>query len=319
MPARYNKLGVWCRARSHACREFQSRSCHERLVEHHIGLDLRPNPHTPPRMPRPLTGNVYFRHGSWYARVTLAPGVRPSMQLPTCTDEPSAEDRARLLTTLVERLRAVGRADLAPDIIRRAARADADELARVLLAVDMITGAVEPARTNLVPTIREIGERWTRGDLAREFPDHIKSKDGASHDGGRLELYVYPIAGDVSIDRFSLDHAEAIMRALPAKRAPATRRHIAQLIHRICKMAVFPLRIVVQNPLPPGFLPKIPPGKAKGWLYPDEDGKLLAAEAVPLVWRVFYGFLHREGPRVNAVRLRWNEDGVEMRCWASSW
>jgi hypothetical protein len=51
--------------------------------------------------------------------------------------------------------------------------------------------------------------------------------DRASHNAGRLELYVYPIASDVSIDRFSLDHAEAVIRALPA-----TRRHIAQLIHR---------------------------------------------------------------------------------------
>ncbi len=271
-----------------------------------------PKFHSRLRMSRPRKGNVYFRHGSWYARITLASGVRPTLQLPACTDEPSAEERARLLTTLVERLKAVGRADLAPDLIRRAARADADELVHVLHAIDMITGAVEPARTNLVPTIREIGERWTRGDLAREYPDHIKMKDSQSHDAGRLELYVYPLVGDVSIDRFSLDHAEAVMRAMPAKRAPATRRHIAQLIHRICKMAVFPLRLVAQNPLPPGFLPKIPPGKAKGWLYPDEDAKLLAAEAVPLVWRVFYGFLHREGPRVSeAVRLRWSDLDLE--------
>ncbi|MDI3291724.1 tyrosine-type recombinase/integrase [Polyangium sp. 15x6] len=71
-------------------------------------------------------------------------------------------------------------------------------------------------------------------------------------------------------------------------------------------MAVFPLRLIPQNPLPPGFLPKIPPGKAKGWLYPDEDATLLASPAVPLASRVLYGFLHREGPRVSeATRLRW--------------
>ena len=84
-------------------------------------------------MSRPCTGNVYFRHGSWYARITLAAGVRPTLQLPTCADEPSAEERARLLTTLVERLKAVGRADLAPDLIRRAAQADADELVHVVV------------------------------------------------------------------------------------------------------------------------------------------------------------------------------------------
>ncbi len=55
-------------------------------------------------MPRPRTGNVYFRHGTWYARVTLAPGVRPTLGLPSCPTETDAEDRARLLNSLVERL-----------------------------------------------------------------------------------------------------------------------------------------------------------------------------------------------------------------------
>jgi len=63
------------------------------------------------------------------------------------------------------------------------------------------------------------------------------------------------------------------------------------------RAAVFPLRLIEKNPLPRGFLPKIPPGKAKGWVYPAEDATLLASPAVPLACRVFYGFLHREGPR----------------------
>ncbi|MBK9258238.1 MAG: tyrosine-type recombinase/integrase [Polyangiaceae bacterium] len=43
-------------------------------------------------------------------------------------------------------------------------------------------------------------------------------------------------------------------------------------------------------------------------MYPDEDAKLVASDAVPLEYRVFYGFLHREGPRVNeAARLTWSD------------
>ncbi len=178
------------------------------------------------------------------------------MQLPTYTDEPAAEDRARLLTALVERLRAVGRADLAPDLIRRAARADADELVHVLHAIDMLTGAVEPARTNVVPTIREIGERWTGGDLARDYPDHVRVKASVGHDIGRLEKYIYPVVGDIRIDAFTLDHARIVMRGMTTENAVATRRHVAQLMNRICKMAVFPLQLIATYPLPFGVLAK---------------------------------------------------------------
>jgi hypothetical protein len=94
-----------------------------------------------------------------------------------------------------------------------------------------------------------------------------------------------------------VDDAEAVMRVLPSKLSRASRRHYAQLMHRILALAVFPLRLIPANPLSKGFLPKIGPGKAKGWLYPDEDATLLASSAVPLCWRILYGFLHREGPR----------------------
>jgi hypothetical protein len=73
-------------------------------------------------------------------------------------------------------------------------------------------------------------------------------------------------------------------------------------------MAVFPLQLIATNPLPPGFLPKLGSGKAKGWVYPDEDATLGASSNVAIEYRVFYGFLHREGPRVNeAARLTWSD------------
>ena len=79
-------------------------------------------------------------------------------------------------------------------------------------------------------------------------------------------------------------------------------------------------------------MPKIGKGKAKGWLYPDEDRKLLASAAVPLAWRVLYGFLDREGPRFSeaaaldvadidldrgAVKLDENKTD-DARAWALS-
>jgi integrase len=91
-----------------------------------------------------------------------------------------------------------------------------------------------------------------------------------------------------------------------------TRRQIAQVMHRILRLAVFPLRLIPANPLPPGFLPDKGPPKAKSCLYPDEDAKLLGSQRVPLCWRMLYGFLNREGPRISeAVRFTWSDADLE--------
>jgi hypothetical protein len=75
-------------------------------------------------------------------------------------------------------------------------------------------------------------------------------------------------------------------------------------MHRILGLAVYPLKLIRVNPLPKGWLPKASPAKAKGYLYPDDDAKLLACQTVPLCLRLFYGFLDREGPRFSeAVAL----------------
>jgi integrase len=160
----------------------------------------------------------------------------------------------------------------------------------------------------------------------------VKPKKTAVRDAERLVAHVYPLVGKKLVADFTLDDAEKVMQALPRKtvRTPATRRHYAQLIHRILGLAVFPLRLIKVNPLPKGFLPKVGPAKAKGWLYPDEDAKLCGATAVPLCSRLFYGFLNREGPRLGeaaamdlcdvdlergAVRLDENKTD-DPRAWA---
>jgi integrase len=164
------------------------------------------------------------------------------------------------------------------------------------------------------PTLQDVGRRWTSGELARDFPDHIKAKRTAERDVQRLDRYVYPIAGHLPIVDFTIDHAEAVMKALPPNRVrtPATRRHVAQLMHRILGIAVFPLRLIKVNPLPKGFMPKVGPSKAKGYLYPADDARLLACVDVPLDWRFWYGFLDREGPRTSeAESFTWGDFDLE--------
>jgi hypothetical protein len=47
-------------------------------------------------------------------------------------------------------------------------------------AVELIAaGKVMPKRNGKAPTLRELGRRWTSGELALEHPDHVKEKSSA--------------------------------------------------------------------------------------------------------------------------------------------
>ncbi len=157
-------------------------------------------------------------------------------------------------------------------------------------------------------TFRQLGEMWTTGKLAGQFPWYVKAKKSADDDESRLRLYVYAHLGDVPLREFAppggLALAQRVMAALPSpdEFSQASARHVAQTIHRVLGLAVYPLQILPVHPLPRGFLPKPSKDKAKTYVYPDEDVRLMRCTAVPLVERLFYGFLAREGSRVGEVR-----------------
>ena len=62
-------------------------------------------------------------------------------------------------------------------------------------------------------------------------------------------------------------------------------------------LAAYPCRYIPVSPIPKGWLPRIGKPPRYPFLYPDEDAKLLACKDVPLVNRVLYGLLAREGTR----------------------
>jgi len=260
-------------------------------------------------MPRKQTGTIYESNGRMYAQVTVGHHKRRSFLLPEGILCDAAEQRATLLADFATKLRNAGREDVVVELLEVAVKRTGRELDDVRRAVDHIVGGKWIRKGNCnVPTVRQFGKRWTTGELTRLYPDHIRRKRSANEDDERLERYVYPVVGDVPMDKFTLDDAEEVMRGVPPDRAAATRRHIAQLLYRMCRMAVFPLRLLKASPLPSGFLPKVGPGKAKGWVYPDEDAQLLASPNVPFEWRIYYGFLHREGMRSSeAARLSWSD------------
>lgn len=280
---------------------------------------------------RESAGGAYESRGKLFARVTVAPQKRLSVLLPWATELAAADARAKWIQALVNRLRAAEQFDFVEKVLEVGATDDAEKLAALERAVDgILTGVIvkadAPATGPL--TFRKFAEQWTGGDLHRDYPDHVPDKKTTDDDEGRLTKWIYPVVGDVPLASFTLEHAQEVMRKLPRDLSPASRRHVAQLLVRVLNLAVYPCRHLKASPLPRGFLPKLGPRKALAYLYPDEDAKLLACTAthpvtgaplVPLVHRLLYGFLNREGMRSDeAQTLQWRDLDLARGWFAST-
>jgi hypothetical protein len=108
--------------------------------------------------------------------------------------------------------------------LKRAASRDGKALDAVLRAAGALCSGQTALKATALAgdTFETLGKRWTSGELARDYPDHVPVKKTAEQDAGRLELYVYPIVPDVAVADFRLEHAEAVMRALPSERSKAS-------------------------------------------------------------------------------------------------
>lgn len=268
------------------------------------------------RRGRIATGNTFRSRGKLYARVS-SKLKRLCVAMPGLDDVQGAE-RAALLTTLASKLDGSGNETLTERIVTDAAKADVRELAEIVATVErLVAGQLQ--RTASVPvgaTFADVAKAWTSGDLARQHPDHVKVKKTADDDRQRLETYVVPLLRTVPMRSFSLDHAERVMAALPPTLRPATRRQVAQAMHRVAALAVYPLRQLKANPLPRGFLPKVDPADQRSQVkpYPDESDALVSCtdKNIALGLRVFVGFLSREGMRhEEGESLRWRNVDLE--------
>src|SRR5258707_640085 len=133
------------------------------------------------------------------------------------------------------------------------------------------------------------GVRWIRGKpyfrarltngerpavlLAVRPPDPIALAERVKTIGDVLDQL--RDAGRVPVSAFMLEHGQEILRRVPPEKSDVTVRHVAQCLHRLFNLAVFPARLIDHSPLPRGFLPQIVHRRAKTYLYPEEDASLL--------------------------------------------
>jgi integrase len=269
---------------------------------------------------RAAAGTVFEKplgSGRFYARFTTTRG-RKTIRLKTCLTLASAASRKEFIAGELERLRQAGQEAHADKLLELAAVADDQRLTRIRKGVDAIlAGQVKPAEpptplTDAGPTFREFAEEWTSGKLHKRFPDHVKLKKTADEDVYRLEAHVYPLIGDLPLRLISLEDAERVMHKLDSALSVGSRRQVAQLLHRVLTLAAYPARILETSPIPEGFLPKPAATKAQAWLYPAEEKALLSCSEVPLLYRLFYGVLVREGMRRDeALSLTWANIDLE--------
>ncbi|MGK3959485.1 tyrosine-type recombinase/integrase [Sorangium sp. So ce118] len=253
------------------------------------------------------SGSVRLRRNTWTARLSLGEAGRRTFSLPTCRTEQEANARLEVLADLSRRLLVAGQIVLGLPLLEQAAAREGSALRDVRLAIEQLCKGEARPRASGETTFAAFAERVLSGKLAEQYPDHVKTIRTADKYEQRLG-HVVDVLGPVPLVRFTLDHADHAMSLLPAHLEPGSRRNIAIVIHRLLALAAYPARIIAHNPLPRGWIPKIENNKAKGYLYPDEDQRLMRSQSVPLCFRIYYGFLTREGMRADeAGTLEWSD------------
>ena len=262
-------------------------------------------------MGRKPTGSTYQSRGVWYAAITMAHRKRESFALPTCTTKEQADARADIVNDVVQRLRGAGHAALTQQFAQEAAeRPGGKDLARLVNTVNALCcGTLVPADTLLdTATIRDVGEAWTSGKLAEQYRGKVKPRKGADHIARALEKHVYPHVGDLPVRLFEQKHAQLVLNKYPPTNDPDSALALAKLLNRIINLAVKPLKLIPRSPLEEDWMPERGPAKARSCIYPAEDVQLMACAAVPLAYRILWGYLHREGHRSGEVfLLTWSD------------
>ncbi len=273
-------------------------------------------------MSRNSKGSLYQSKGSWFVAVSLK--KRISIRLPSCTTPQEAEVRRVVLADIAARLRLSKHLDIAEAICRQAAATVVEMLPAVLSLVDGLVHGTElvAAKVETVTpwgvdtTFGAFSKQWTSNSLARQYRRRIKAIDHTENIL-RFNKHIYPVRfrgntiEDTPLRELSLDHADHVLQQSTLPEGSV--RHVAQCLHRVLALAVYPARILGYSPLPRGWLPPSNPIKAPSYLFPAEEAAVLANSRMPLVRRLFFGFCAREGPRIsNVVNLKWEDLTLDL-------
>lgn len=230
--------------------------------------------------------------------------VRKALALARLTD----------IVAMRDALVAVERGAQAEYLMRKAgAVADDPEKFGFAIAAANVVMSRPSERTNEAATKfrtwGQLANAWHTQELARLYPNAgYGKKTGEDTDKPRVE-YLAKYIGDVPLASFNDEDYWRAMRPARAKaKTDSTFKQYSQVARRVLKIAV-ELRIIPAWPLSAVCkLPKIAKGSAPEFpfLYPEEYTRLVRCEKIRFEYRVLWGFIIKEGPRLGEVfRIRW--------------
>ncbi len=248
------------------------------------------------------------RTGKFYAQIAMGKGKRKGVLCPLATSLDDARQRSALASELVAMLTEAGQDDYIKGAVTAATTLPLEKLPEARKHAQAIAAGRTPAQKRAELgglTYGQFAERLTSGKLHKLYPDHVSEiePDTMKDYTSTLRDYVLPKLGPLPIGAVTLDHALDVMRAVPRELSSSRRRRIAFIMRRVFALAAFPARVIASNPIPDGFLPKLDPPRARGFLFPDEEAQLIAGldadgeTVVPLALRVLFALLSREGLR----------------------
>lgn len=250
--------------------------------------------------------------GPWRVRPRVAPGASGRLNLALRVEgEAEAQVRAALIGELLELLRAAGHGtDLLTTAAEQLAAARAADLPAHEALLRRTAGGLYARTSTPRVTVRAFGERWTSGQLARDYPDQVRvlRSDKAEKN---LRKWVYPAMGDLPLQAVTMAQIQELTDRLRAV-SQATRAGVLGMVRKLFERAVWPAGLLRASPFPAEYSVSRGGVRAFCYLYPSELERLLGCEVVPLRRRLAYGLLAHTGLRLSELLdLEWSRVDLE--------
>jgi len=252
----------------------------------------------PPKPQRTVSG--------WSVQLRFGKGRRKRFAMPRLSQDPVQDEqkafaRAAILGDLADLLADITRLDASALLEFAAGReSDRDFNGAVRAAKDAAKNPEALPSPQKRWTFRDVAEAWLSGEIHRKYPFTLKPKSADSIAQSRgIFRVLYPVLGDKPVEEITREDVMTAKSAIPEGIGQASFARYARHIRIVMGLAVAPLELIDQSPVPPKFVPGYGPKRALGFLYPDEDAQLMSApdDLVPFNYRFYYGLLARTGLR----------------------
>lgn len=165
-------------------------------------------------------------------------------------------------------------------------------------------------------TFRQLALDYISGDMRARFPDSghrrlVKPLRPRTVESLTTHLNrVSSVLGHLPVSTITKPQCDAVKKKLAADGLDTpTRRGTLIFVRLMLSLAVNPLELIQLSPIDASWIPpKLPRARAFQYLDPREDAIMLRCKKIPLVYRLFYAFLVRNGGRLaETLAITWGD------------